>query len=167
MSSPADADDVFQQASLRALEVAHSLREPARVRAWICRILRNTVADRQRAKAWLDIDALPTGELPMAEPVLQPGATCTCSLTLMARLKPEYAVVLRRIEIDGGSIATFARDFAISPNNATVRLHRARRALRAQLELHCGVRSMHECLACVCNERRCCGTATDPSRVDR
>jgi hypothetical protein len=44
----------------------------------------------------------------------------------------------------------------VTTNNAMVRLHRARRALRSLLQEHCGTTSLRACLSCVCEERGCC-----------
>ena len=43
-----------------------------------------------------------------------------------------------------------AGELAITPNNAAVRLHRARTALRRQLERSCGTCATHGCLDCRC-----------------
>lgn len=42
------------------------------------------------------------------------------------------------------------QDLQLTPNNLTVRLHRARQALRDGLEESCGICSQHGCLNCVC-----------------
>jgi RNA polymerase sigma-70 factor (ECF subfamily) len=63
------------------------------------------------------------------------------------------------VDIDGTGLAEVAGTLDITTGNAAVRLHRARRALRGRLRDHCGVETMRQCLACVCNERGCCGSA--------
>jgi hypothetical protein len=45
----------------------------------------------------------------------------------------------------------------VSMANFYVRLHRARRALRARVEGHCGVSSIAPCLECTCNAQGHCG----------
>lgn len=84
---------------------------------------------------------------------------CACSLALMKSLPESYADIIRRVDIEGAGLAEVAGILRIATGNAAVRLHRARRALRARLREHCGVESMRQCLSCICNERGCCSTA--------
>jgi RNA polymerase sigma-70 factor, ECF subfamily len=46
---PAAAEDVVQETYLRALQSFESLRDPQRVRPWLCQILSRLVIDRHRA----------------------------------------------------------------------------------------------------------------------
>lgn len=68
----------------------------------------------------------------------------------MSQLRPAYADLIRRIDLEGESPAALAREFNITSNNLTVRLHRARQALRATLEDTCGICTKHGCLNCTC-----------------
>ncbi|HVJ88831.1 MAG TPA: sigma factor, partial [Labilithrix sp.] len=45
LRSGADAEDVLQQALLKAAEHAHDLRDSSRARAWFYKILRRVLAD--------------------------------------------------------------------------------------------------------------------------
>jgi RNA polymerase sigma-70 factor (ECF subfamily) len=65
-------------------------------------------------------------------------------------LKPEYADIVGEIELRERSIADVAREKGLTANNATVRLHRARAALRRRLVEVCGTCSTHGCLDCTC-----------------
>jgi RNA polymerase sigma-70 factor (ECF subfamily) len=69
-------------------------------------------------------------------------------------LKPEYAEVLRRVDFDERDPATVARELGLSSTNMRVRLHRARQALREQLERSCGTCATHACLECACGASR-------------
>lgn len=75
---------------------------------------------------------------------------CACVASLAETLKPEYASALRRVEVDGASLRTYAGEQGITPNNAGVRLHRARLALRRQVAKSCGTCATHGCLDCPC-----------------
>jgi DNA-directed RNA polymerase specialized sigma24 family protein len=75
-------------------------------------------------------------------------AVCQCINGLIATLKPEYADVLRAVEMRGEAVATVAGQPGITPGNASVRLHRARHALRQRLEAACGTCTEHGCLDC-------------------
>ncbi len=72
----------------------------------------------------------------------------------MDTLKPEYADAIRRVDLGGVAVGAFAAHAGLTPNNAAVRLHRARAALRRQLERCCGTCATHGCLDCVCGSPR-------------
>ena len=75
---------------------------------------------------------------------------CTCMTDVLLRLKPEYADIVKAVELDERSIADVARENGLTTNNATVRLHHARAALRRRLVEVCGACSDHGCLDCTC-----------------
>lgn len=150
-----DPDDVVQEASIRALAHIDQLRDPARGRAWLFRIVRNVLADDLRR---LGVPVREVKEEDIASVVDEPSNPCRCALTLAKSLKPEYSDILERVVVDDAPIVAVATDLGVTPNNATVRLHRARRALREVLEEHCGTVSLRACMSCVCDERGCCAT---------
>jgi len=71
-------------------------------------------------------------------------------------LPPAQAALLERVIIEGANVAELATELGITRNNAWVRLHRARQALKARLKDHCGTDSLRQCLDCGCVERGCC-----------
>ena len=75
---------------------------------------------------------------------------CACVASLAETLKPEYAVALRRVEVDGATLRAFAEEQGIYANDAGVRLHRARLALRRQVARSCGTCATHGCVDCHC-----------------
>jgi RNA polymerase sigma-70 factor (ECF subfamily) len=78
------------------------------------------------------------------------GAICACVTRVAETLKPEYAEAIRRVEIDEVPIATFAGEAGITANNASVRVFRARDALRRQVKASCGTCAEHGCVDCTC-----------------
>ena len=66
------------------------------------------------------------------------SAVCACMKDLIGTLKQEYADILGKAELDLIPIDTIAQEAGITPNNAMVRLHRARKALHARLVESCG-----------------------------
>ena len=70
--------------------------------------------------------------------------------TLAETLKPEYAVALKRIEVDGVAVKDFAAEAGITSNNSAVRVFRAREALRQQVRKSCGTCATHGCVDCTC-----------------
>jgi RNA polymerase sigma-70 factor (ECF subfamily) len=162
VASEADAEDVVQRALMRATERAQSLEDPARARGWFYRILRNAIADHHRAgrsERAKRADGLEPEEL-ADESAESPRTPCTCSLRLLAELRPAYAEVLRRVEVDGEDPADVARALGISAGNLHVRLHRARRALRDDVQHYCGVETHEPCLDCECGGEHRCGSET-------
>ena len=65
-------------------------------------------------------------------------------------LKPEYAEALRGVEVEGLSLKDFAEKAGITPNNAAVRVHRAREALRKRLVSTCATCAAKGCTDCTC-----------------
>jgi RNA polymerase sigma-70 factor (ECF subfamily) len=57
---------------------------------------------------------------------------------VLASLKPEYAELVEWVDAGALSVEEAALRAGITPNNAYVRLHRARKALRERLEAFCG-----------------------------
>jgi DNA-directed RNA polymerase specialized sigma24 family protein len=147
-----DAEDVLQKAVTRALERSKQLRDSSRAEAWVARIVRTVLIDelRKRREVAVPIDA---ADVLSTDP---DGIDCWCVLAQAERLKPEYATILRRVIVDGVPVTQLASELGLTANNAMVRLHRARAALRARMAEHCGTTSARSCSDCGCEERGCC-----------
>jgi RNA polymerase sigma-70 factor (ECF subfamily) len=151
--------DLLQQSLLKAIQQQHSLNNAESVVSWFYRILRNTVVDYYRSKAsentrrndfLKQARVLADDHVPSLDEVK--GTVCSCLDDVVSALRPGYADLIRRVDLTGEPLAIVARDLQITPNNATVRLHRARQALRQSLENSCGICSKHGCLNCTCKE---------------
>ena len=145
------AEDILQDVTLRALDRADWLRDVEAARAWVYTLLRRALSDAARTRE------VPVPEVPDegVEPSLHPTHHCRCTVALLDALKPEYQDALRKSALDGGSPARIAADLGITANNAAVRLHRAREALKAKLLAHCGASAATDCVDCSCDEHRC------------
>lgn len=159
-------EDILQHAALRAIERSDSLDDPDRAMAWVYRIHRNLIVDlyRQQAREQRNV---PEGDLYASAAIpdlaaditgLAGGESCECSVVQARRLRPSYATILTLVDSDGLKLREAAEQLNVSPNNAAVRLHRARRALREAMFQHCGVRSAEDCADCRCIEDACCPT---------
>jgi len=152
------ADDVLQVAAIRALEKAETLRDPSHVLSWLYKIHRSALADTGRKVAsrqrWEDSEKEVSDTPDLAES--GPPDRCQCSAYQARMLKPAYAEILKLVDLQGGSVSDVSAALGISVNNATVRLHRARAALRAKMFEHCGVERASDCIDCSCTDNGCC-----------
>ena len=159
VATEADADDVVQRALMRAAECAGSVAHPARARAWFYRILRHALVDHHRERRGDPLRHRSDADVTeVAGDDAGPERTpCRCGVRLLGEIRPAYAEVIRRVDIDGEDPAEVARVLGISTGNLHVRLHRARRILRDEVKDHCGVVSAGPCLDCSCDGRQRCG----------
>lgn len=151
LRSEADADDVLQQAMLRAAERIGALHGDERLDAWFYRILRNVIADHHVRKASQDA-RFELLDHDVAEATPAEVAVCACTLGLLGQIRPEYTAMLQGVDLDERSLSEVAQGLQITPNNAKVRLHRARKALREALVQHCGACSARACADCSCDQ---------------
>jgi RNA polymerase sigma-70 factor (ECF subfamily) len=149
------AEDILQEAFVRGLARAGQLRDRESVVAWFYRSLRNALVDhwrRQDVERRIFEDGAGGHENePASDPELM-NTVCACAVALLDTLKPEYAEALRRVDLDEVSIKDFAREKNVTANNASVRLFRARAALRHQVTRSCGTCAEHGCLDCTCGQ---------------
>lgn len=147
------AEELLQAAFVRTMEKGGAIRDNESAIAWFYRLLRNAIIDHYRKNAVqgrADERAAIEGELPLDEELND--AVCKCINALLPTLKSEYATVLDRVDVQGRPVTAVASELGITANNATVRLHRARRALKRQLERSCGSCATHGCLNCTCGD---------------
>jgi len=171
VGSRADAEDLLQTAMLRVMTKGRGLRNRDRVIPWFYRMLQNLLVDWHRRRgaaerALTRLDAAARVAETHDEPLW--GEVCTCVTAILTTLRPAYADILRRVEIDEQPLTRVAHSLGISANNASVRLLRARRALLERLRATCGACFAHGCLDCFCRTARAVGsgTARPPPRED-
>jgi RNA polymerase sigma factor (sigma-70 family) len=148
------AEDILQEAFVRSLARADTIPAGDSAVAWFYRVLRNAIVDHYRREGVrsraADRLAVESGQAVAGPDAELEAVVCACVGELLDTLKPEYGAALRRVELDGRSVRDYAAEAGISPNNAAVRLHRAREALRRQLVRSCGTCVEHGCLDCSC-----------------
>jgi RNA polymerase sigma-70 factor (ECF subfamily) len=148
-----DAEDILQEAFVRSLDHASSLRSSASATAWFYRVLRNALTDYYRRQDTqgraMDRFAAESADSEAPDSDLE-AVVCQCVTSLVDTLKPEYGAAIRRVDLDGVSVRDFAQEAGVTPGNAGVRLHRAREALGRQLARSCGTCLTHGCLDCGC-----------------
>lgn len=158
------AEDILQGAFERSLSAAEQVQQEESARAWFYRVLRNAVIDHQRRagasarrleELARELEAAPEPELDTA--------VCQCVSGVAASLKPEYAEVLRAVEVDGIPVKDFAVQSGISSSNAAVRVFRARQALKLQLQRCCGSCADDNCRDCTCHSGEPSAVRPEPS----
>ncbi len=153
VGNAADAEEILQAAYVKTVERGDAIRDGESAVAWFYRLLRNAVADHFRRgdaeRRALEARARET-PAPGGEDAELRDAVCQCLHELIPALKAEYGDIVRKVDLEGAGIAQVAAERGITPNNARVLLHRARRALRKQLEASCGTCTEHGCLDCSC-----------------
>ena len=147
------AEDILQDAFVRGVEHAASVPGESAT-AWFYRVLRNALTDHYRRRgaeqrAHERASAIAENAETPEDAELW-NEICACVGELVDTLKPEYADALRKVDVDGAAVRDYAEERGITPSNAGVRLHRARAALRRQVERACGTCSEHGCLDCPC-----------------
>lgn len=151
------AEDILQEAFVRSLDHTGSLRSAESATAWFYRVLRNAITDHFRRQDTqgraLDRLAAETENGEAATDKELEAVVCECVVSLVDTLKPEYAAALRRVDLDGMSVRSYAEETGITAGNAGVRLHRAREALRRQLARSCGTCLDHGCFDCQCKSQ--------------
>ena len=154
LESRAVAEDILQAAFTRGLERGGDVKDE-KVVAWFYRVLRNAVIDhyRQRSTTARAMEAwgreFPDVQEPEAELRQE---ICRCVSGLLETLKPEYREALRIVDLEEGKLKDLAQQSGITAENAAVRVHRARAALRRRIEQACGTCSVHGCLDCSCEK---------------
>jgi RNA polymerase sigma factor (sigma-70 family) len=155
VANRAIAEEILQTAFVRTLEKGGGIEASESAIAWFYRVLRNAVTDyyRRRGSEQRALDA-EARDLPAHAENEMRDAICQCMGTLVRTLKAEYAEIIRRIDLEEEPPSDVANALGLTSNNTAVRLHRARHALRRQLERSCGACATHGCLDCTCASPR-------------
>jgi RNA polymerase sigma-70 factor (ECF subfamily) len=73
---------------------------------------------------------------------------------LLPAMNPQYADLIRRLDLNEEAPDTVAASLGITKNNLSVRIHRARQQLKQRLEDNCRVCAKHGCLDCQCGTKQ-------------
>jgi hypothetical protein len=136
--------------STRALTRADQVQDPTKAAAWVGRVVRNAVVDELRKRRYLTLPLRRAGaslSWTMTKPPGPIASACWCrpssSRRSTARSCGAWCWMGRRS-------GTPRKSLGLKPNNASVRLHRAKQALRERLVAHCGQNAANDCGACQC-----------------
>jgi RNA polymerase sigma factor (sigma-70 family) len=155
LRNESDAEEVMQQFYLRVVVHASQLQNEESVLTWLRRVLQSTLSDYRRRAATrgrVEADfARKEAATPLPSVDDLEAFACLCLYKLLALLRPEYAEVLRRVDLENEPREATAAALGLIPGNLTVRLHRARQALRRALHLTCQTCPIHGYLDCGCD----------------
>ncbi len=162
LSDPEEVEEVLQRFMLRAIERSGDLRDVESVRGWLGRVLATTIVDYQRKvirrrmrEQAVDPDALTrSADLAVEADAETDQAVCDCLYKLLPTLRAEYAQIIWRADLLDEPRDRIAVSLGTSLNNVTVRLHRARKALKLRLEQMCRTCIVHGFLDCGCEFSR-------------
>jgi RNA polymerase sigma-70 factor, ECF subfamily len=162
VKNPTEAEDVLQEVLVKAHQSIGQLRAEGALTAWLFRIATHLGIDHLRRhsrqpEVALDVDPkdLPSedGEAPGLERVVEQQEMSACVQRFLLDLPSVYRTVLLLHDLDGLTAVEIASSLAITVENAKIRLHRARAALRAALEAGCSF-SCDERGVLVCEPKR-------------
>lgn len=135
--SQAAAEDVAQDALLKALRRLPDLRNDKAWRSWVASIARNTALDRQRREGTLELRAEvgePTRRAPASESPMESDAPALDRLIeAWGRLRPGDRKILAMAVIREMETAEVAEALAINHDAVYQRLSRAKHRLRSVL----------------------------------
>jgi RNA polymerase sigma-70 factor, ECF subfamily len=141
---PLDAEDLVQETYARALAAAHQFEAGSNLKAWLCRILRNTYLDsrrRSKPQSAEHVEDLAEGGVP-GEPsadesqCAQIRAVVAEEVAEAVRALPEAWRTVILLDLEGMTEAEVASVLGCAEGTVKSRLSRARAALREQLAGH-------------------------------
>jgi RNA polymerase sigma-70 factor (ECF subfamily) len=141
-----EAEDLAQEALIRAHRQRDTLRDPAALESWLYQIATHVSIDRmrQRARAMARHVEEPVEDLPIpdsARPsalaVIQQLEMSECIQRYVALLPHTYKAVLLLCDVDGLSAPEAAALLELPLTTVKMRLHRARQKMQAALQRAC------------------------------
>jgi RNA polymerase sigma-70 factor (ECF subfamily) len=159
---PAEAEDVLQEVLVKAHMGVEQLHAEAALAAWLFRIATHVAIDHLRKRSRQpdvadDVDATKLSSedegVPGLQRLVEQQEMSACVQRFLLDLPSVYRTVLLLHDLDGLTAGEIARSLGITLENAKIRLHRARAALRASLEAGCSF-SCDERGVLVCEPRK-------------
>lgn len=145
----ATAEEILQSAFVKVVERKEGFTSDEGAVTWFYRLLRNALVDHYR-REHVRSRAIDNGFMDESTEQELKSEICGCMEGLITTLKDEYATMLTEVDLKERAVTDVARELGITANNAIVRLHRSRQALKRQLERSCGTCAEHGCLDCHC-----------------
>ena len=136
------ADDLIQETFIKVQEKYESLRDPAKISSWIFRIAHNLCQDHFRALKKSSLqeeihEGLVTLQVSPLQKELEQGEMSRCVQDKLSLLPEALRSVIIFADIMDFSHQEIADILGLTVENVKVRLHRARKKLKAILEKEC------------------------------
>jgi RNA polymerase sigma-70 factor (ECF subfamily) len=160
--NPTEAEDVLQEVLVKAHQNIGQLRAEGALTTWLFRIATHLGIDHLRKhgrqpEVVEDVDPkdLPSEDdgTPGLQRMVEQQEMSACVQRFLLNLPSVYRTVLLLHDLDGLTAGEIASRLGISLENAKVRLHRARAALRTTLQAGCSF-SSDERGVMVCEPKR-------------
>ena len=141
----AEAEDLTQEVFLKAHQGLEKFRGQCKVSTWIFQIATHAALDRMRSPIHrISNQELVLGEFheqsaPSHEHRPLHAEMCSCIREIVDELPVDFRTIIYLSELKELKISEIAQILDISPGAAKIRLHRARQALRARMEVDCRI----------------------------
>jgi len=148
-----EAEDLTQEAFLRAHRQLHTLRDPAALAVWLYRIATNVCYDRFREASYRnravpldsgsegsggDLDQQPEDSHgTRLDHLVEQAEMSTCVQGFLEQLPDDYRMVILLHDLHDMTNPEIAQMLGCSLNTVKIRVHRARRSLKAALAAAC------------------------------
>ncbi len=133
------AEDILQTSYLKLVERGLQIEKDESVVSWFYTVLRHAIMDYYRRNAARNrAHEQFAAETPVSYESELKDNLCQCVSGVLDTLKPDYRNVLQAVDLESRSVADYAKSAGTTPNNAGVRLHRARKAAAKRLTQVCG-----------------------------
>ncbi len=136
-ANPSQAEDVVQETARKALQAAETIESTRNVRAWLFRILVNSIRDHlRRSRRWDEVeltsDDLSAGDcgFPSAQVTQQDVRTA------VKELVPAMRIVVLLVDIEGFTVMETADILRLPIGTVASRLARAHKQLRILLDAY-------------------------------
>jgi len=147
LGNPMDAEDVCQEAFLRALRALESCRDPSRFAAWLGQIVRNSARnawDARRVRSGPDADLVDAeGPHDSARDSERRELAGRLLAAMEALTEAQRQVVLLH-DLEGWTHRSIAEQLGVSEVMSRQHLFQARRSLRTRLGMEAFKEHMHE-----------------------
>ena len=140
---PDQAQDLVQEAYLRALRYQHSYQPGTNMKAWLFAIMRNLFWDRFKGTRKDNVSLDDTGDFVLYEKLKDEGAkpeadvldkmAATEVVAAVEKLPPLHREVVLLVDVEGFSYKDAAQTLGVPIGTVMSRLHRARQQLQRSL----------------------------------
>jgi len=143
-----EAEDLAQEVFLKVYQGQDSFRGEAKWSTWVFQVATFTALDHLKSVSYRASQALlPDVEMDNPGSPLVPShdqgplkeEMCHCIRDLVSDLPLDYRTIIYLSELKELPIGEVGEILGISPGSAKIRLHRARRMLRARMEQDCRI----------------------------